>query len=144
MFIVSACLAGINCRYDGKNSFSRRSASLVGGGKAVPVCPEQLGGLPTPRSPAEIGAGDGDAVLDGRARIVNALHEDVTAFYIRGAWEVLKISEMLGAGKAILKDRSPACGCRFICRDGKMLKGRGVCAALLVRRGVEVRSPGDK
>ncbi len=69
MIIVSACLAGIKCRYDGKDAVVTGVKALVKEGKALPVCPEQWGGLPTPRSPAEIISGDGEDVLKGNSRV---------------------------------------------------------------------------
>ena len=78
MILVSACLVGCRCRYDQGAKPHDPVIALIREGKAVPVCPEQMGGLPTPRLPAEIIGGDGDDVLDGRARVVNVAGEDVT------------------------------------------------------------------
>jgi uncharacterized protein YbbK (DUF523 family) len=143
LIIVSACLAGINCRYDGGNSASEKVRRMVSLGRAVPVCPEQLGGLATPRPPAEILSGDGYDVLAGKASVVNSQGEDVTSCYIRGAGEVLEIARLFSAGGAVLKDKSPACGAGFICRGGEIAEGFGVCAAMLVNEGIEVKSSGE-
>ena len=143
MIIVSACLAGVNCRYDGKNSALGQIREMVRSGRALPVCPEQLGGLPTPRLPSEIHGGDGMDVLAGRAGVFNSAGEDATAAYLKGSREVLKIAGLVSAREAVLKDRSPACGAGFICRDGKPVRGAGVCAAMLINGGVRVRGHGE-
>ena len=137
MTLVSACLAGINCCYDGKNALSRQVESLVKNKSAIPVCPEQLGGLSTPREPAEIVGGDGRDVLEGRARVQTRGGEDVTQQYIHGAEEVLEIAKTRGAKKVILKRNSPACGFGKIYNNGKLVNGNGVCAAILIRHGIE-------
>lgn len=143
MMIVSACFAGICCRYDQKHNRVDAIQQLIREGKAVPVCPEQLGGLPTPRNPAEIVGGNGDDVLDGRARVVDNQGNDVTAQFLAGAQETLKVAQSLGAKQAILKERSPSCGSSMI-YDGTFSKvkqpGVGVTAALLRRHGIEVYS----
>ena len=143
MILVSACLAGINCRYDGKNSLNKAVCGLVAGGGAIPVCPEQLGGLPTPRAPAEIKAGCGAGVLDGKCRVINKEGLDVTGNFIKGAEETLKIAVMVGVKKAVLKSGSPSCGCGRIhdgTFSGRMAEGNGVAAELLIREGIEVIS----
>jgi len=143
MILVSACLAGINCRYDGKNSFNKAICRLVAEGVAIPACPEQLGGLPTPRAPAEIKAGCGAGVLDGKCRVINKEGLDVTGDFIRGAEETLKIAITAGAKKAVLKSGSPSCGCGRIYDgtfSGRMTDGNGVAAEMLMRNGIEVIS----
>ncbi len=143
MIIVSACLAGVNCRYDGGNSALKRVREMVSSRSALPLCPEQLGGLPTPRPPAEIRGGDGADVLAGRAGVLNSAGHDVTAGYLDGSREALKIAGLVSAREAVLKERSPACGVRFICREGKPVKGAGVFAAMLAENGIRVRSSGE-
>lgn len=138
MIIVSACLAGINSCYDGENALSSYIRDLVEEGKAVPACPEQLGGLPTPREPAEINSGDGSDVLDGRARVKTPAGLDVTQQYIHGAEEFMKILKLVGAVEAILKTKSPACGIGKIYRNNQLVEGNGVCAVLLARHGIKV------
>jgi uncharacterized protein YbbK (DUF523 family) len=138
MTLVSACLMGIHCRFDGKNSLDTDIQQLVIEGKAVPVCPEQIGGLSTPRLPAEIIGGTGEDVLDGKAKVVNIEGEDVTEAFIRGAKEVLRIAKTVGATEAILKERSPSCGNGTF--QGIKQAGNGVTAALLKRNGIQVKS----
>ncbi len=143
MILVSACLVGCRCRYDQGAKPHDPVIALVREGKAVPVCPEQMGGLPTPRLPAEIIGGDGDDVLDGRARVVNAAGEDVTEQFLAGAREALRMAEAAGATVAILKERSPSCGSAAIYDGtfrGTVRPGQGVTAALLRRHGIEVFS----
>ncbi len=140
-YIVSACLAGVRCRYDGEARTNARIAGLVQAGLALPLCPEQLGGLPTPRPPAEIQGGDGHDVLAGKARVINVQGEDVTDAYIRGAQETLHLARLFGATEAILKGRSPSCG-RDLIYDGtfqrRLRPGRGVTAACLQEAGVNL------
>jgi len=106
----------------------------------VPVCPEQLGGLATPRPPAHLEGGDGDAVLDGRARVVTDAGVDVTDQYLRGAAEALRLARTCGAPRAILKERSPSCGCALVHCNGALRPGIGVTAALLRREGIDLES----
>jgi len=131
MIIVSACLAGIKCRYNGESYGNEEVARLVSAGKALPVCPEQLGGLPTPRYPAEIRNG---AVVDSEGR------ELTDAFYA-GAEEVLRLCRLTDCKKAILKARSPSCGCGQIYDgsfSGRLVSGNGVLARLLLENGIDV------
>ncbi len=144
MVIVSACLAGLNCRYDADNSLSEKIAAMVRAGNALPLCPEQLGGLPTPRSPSEISSGDGFDVISAKARVVNSSGADVTECYLKGAREVLGIARIISAEAVLLKEKSPACGVRFIVRGGARVKGPGVCAAMLVNAGFFVCGEGEK
>lgn len=141
MYIVSACLLGTKCRYDGGCFNDERLLELARQGKAIPVCPEQLGGCATPREPCEIDGGSGGDVLDGRCRVINAKGEDVTEKYINSAKETLKLAETCGVKKAILKARSPSCGFGKI-YDGtfsrKIVPGNGVTSELLMRNGIEV------
>lgn len=140
--LVSACLAGVACRYDGTACPDPAVEALVRSGRALPVCPEQLGGLPTPRRRAEIRGGDGEAVLDGRARVVNAAGEDVTESFLRGARETLRLARLAGADRALLKARSPSCAAGEIYDgsfSGRRRAGAGVTAALLRREGLDVR-----
>jgi len=140
MKVVSACLAGVRCRYDGLSKGRGEFERLVAEGKAILVCPEQLGGLPTPRVPMEIRGGDGGDVLDGKARVVDEDGTDRTAEMVRGAEEALRIARLAGADEAILKERSPSCGVRAIVRSGDTVAGSGVAAALFARAGIPVRS----
>jgi uncharacterized protein YbbK (DUF523 family) len=133
---VSACLLGVRCRFDGE---SRPNAGLIAelqGQALLPVCPEQLGGLPTPRPACDLVGGDGEAVLDGTARVVNRHGDDVTANLQRGAEEVLRLARTFHATEAYFKSKSPSCGCGTVKLDGRPTAGFGVCAALLKRNGV--------
>lgn len=141
--VASACLAGICCRFDGGHRLDERVLKLQERGKLIPLCPEQLGGLPIPRPPAEITGGDGYDVLDGRARVVGAEGKDVTRHFLEGAQKVLKIIKESGAEEVILKEKSPSCGVHKIYRNGVIVPGKGVLAALLFREGIEVISNED-
>jgi uncharacterized protein YbbK (DUF523 family) len=141
MKLVSACLLGVACRYDGKSSLDIDIRKLVEEGKAVPICPEEVGGLSTPRLPAEIVGGDGFDVLDGKAKVINSNGDDVTEEFIRGAQQALQLAQSFGVTEALLKEKSPSCGSQII-YDGtfqrKKLAGSGVTAALLQRHGIKV------
>ena len=140
MKIVSACLVGINCRHDGKNKLRKELIEAFKRGELLPLCPEQLGGLPTPRTPSIIINGDGYDVLDGKTRVINQRNEDVTENFIRGAEEVLKIVKMLNVKETILESRSPSCGCGRIYDEtsGELIRGDGVLTALLKRNCIGV------
>ena len=136
--IVSACLLGINCRYDGANSLDESLIRQLKDSHVVPVCPEQLGGLPTPRVAAQISGGDGFDVLSGLAKVVNVEDGDVTEQFIKGAKEVLKVAGIAGAKKAYLKEKSPSCGVNLIKCGDLEKSGSGVLAALLSKEGIEL------
>ncbi len=141
MIIVSACLCGVNCKYDGGNNLDERVLNLLKEGKAIPVCPEQLGGQKTPRAPHEIFKGNGYDVLQGKARILGPEGDDVTSEFLKGAFETLKIAEAASASIAILKARSPSCGANQIYDgtfSGKKRSGNGVTAELLLSKGIKV------
>lgn len=141
MIIVSACLAGVNCKYNGGNSLDKEVERLVAEGKAVLVCPEQLGGCRTPRSPMEIQEGTGTEVLLGTCKVKTKDGEDATKEFLKGAREVLNIANMTGCKQAVLKARSPSCGCGEIYDGtfaGILRKGNGVTAELLLQNGIEV------
>lgn len=141
MIIVSACLCGINCKYDGGNNLDVRVLKLLREERAIPVCPEQLGGQETPRAPHEIVNGSGLDVLEGKARILGLENDDVTSKFIKGAYETLKIAEAVGATTAILKARSPSCGVSQIYDgtfSGTKKNGNGVTTQLLLSKGIKV------
>lgn len=132
MFLVSACLAGCPCRYDGKANPREDIIALVKAGKALPLCPEQLGGLCTPRLPCE-------RVEDGRVLCRDG--SDKTENFRRGAEAVLALCQSYGIEKAILKARSPSCGVGVIYDgtfSGVLREGDGLCAQLLMQNGIEV------
>jgi len=134
--LVSACLLGERCRYDGGSQYCAAAGALAGRYELVPVCPEVLGGMPVPRTPAEI-RGDRVVSMDG---------EDRTEKFRLGAERALEISRKAGAVKALLKSGSPSCGYGLI-HDGSfsggMAPGRGVTAALLESNGISVCSEAD-
>jgi uncharacterized protein YbbK (DUF523 family) len=139
--LVSACLCGINCNYKGESKPDEGIIELVRTGNAIPVCPEQLGGLTTPRPPSEISGGTSLDVLDGKAKVVNNESKDVTNEFVKGAFEVLKIAMAANVTEAILKARSPSCGHGKIYDGtfhGILIDGDGVTAALLKRNGITV------
>lgn len=106
----------------------------------MPLCPEQLGGLPTPRLESQIVGGDGQDVLAGKAKVLMRDGKDVTYNFLRGAEETLKLAQLIGVKKAILKQGSPSCGFGEIYRDKKIIKGRGVTAALLAKERIEIEA----
>jgi len=139
--LVSACLLGLNTRYDGGNNFRPDLAGLQDKALLVPVCPEQLGGLPTPRQPAEIICADGYDVLAGQAPVLTSSGEDCTAAFLRGARETRRLAEMVSATAALLKARSPSCGNRYIYNGSfsrELRSGPGVAAALLMASDLPV------
>ncbi|MBI5232882.1 MAG: DUF523 domain-containing protein [Deltaproteobacteria bacterium] len=140
--MVSACLLGLKTRYNGKDALSKEALTMLEGHTIIPVCPEQLAGLPTPRPRAEIVSGDGAHVLDGRARVINENGLDVTETFIRGAKELLKVAEITGAKKAFLKEGSPSCGVKRITKAGATIEGAGVLTSLLKRKGIGTKGFG--
>ncbi len=131
--LVSACLLGVGCRYDGAEKAHEAVVRLLQNPDItlIPVCPEQAGGLATPRKPAER-RGDRVMTCDGR---------DVTADYQKGAEIALQLAQLYGCHTAILKERSPSCGCGAV-YDGSfsrtLIEGDGVVAELLKRHGIQV------
>ena len=133
MIIVSACLAGYRCRYDGKIVPDPEIVECVKRGEAIPVCPEMLGGLLCPRVPAERTADD--------AHVVTREGGDVTEAFLLGASETLRLARLYDCSSAILKARSPSCGCGLIYDgtfSGTLRRGMGVTAQLLIENGVAV------
>lgn len=127
--LVSACLCGITCRYDGGHFDLPELRALVEQGKAVAFCPESAGGLPTPRTPCEI-CGD---------RVLSRDGQDCTEEYRRGAEAALAMCRRLGLTAAILKDGSPSCGVTRIydgSHTGQCIPGQGVTAARLAENGI--------
>jgi uncharacterized protein YbbK (DUF523 family) len=144
--LISACLLGVPCAYDGRGHTVDDLLTLAAQGKVIPICPEVLGGLPIPRPTAEIIDGDGGDVLDGRARVVTVTGQDVTTAFVRGAQSAAEIARRYGIITAILKPRSPSCGSTHIydgTHRGVLRPGTGVTTALLRRIGVEVQGRKD-
>ena len=131
--IVSACLFGIRCRYDGQSKLNEKIIELARQGNVVPICPEQLGGLPTPRVGVER-VGDKVLTRDG---------VDMTKQYYQGAEESLKIAQLVRCTKAILKARSPSCGSGKIYDgsfSGNLTDGDGICSELFKNHGIKVET----
>ena len=145
--IISACLLGLKCTYTGLPSkawtpdFQTAIEQAIAAGiMLIPVCPEQLGGLPTPRPPAE-GAASAQEILAGTGKIFTNQQTDVTAQFIRGAEETLVVARRFGARMALLKARSPSCGSGEIYSgrfDGVVIPGDGITAALLKQHGLTI------
>lgn len=129
--IVSACLLGCECRYDGKKKPNQQVIDLSKKHVLIPICPEQMGGLPTPRIPSEI-CGD---------KVINSEGKDVTNEYQKGAQMALNIAKLNGAKIAILKAKSPSCGKGFV-YDGtfsrQLIEGNGVTVDLFLQNGIDV------
>lgn len=143
--LVSACLLGFKVRYDGADRalddaiWDRWQRE----GRLVPHCPEVSGGLPTPRAPAEIAGDGGEAVLDGRARVVEASGRDVTDAFTRGAATAVSTALEHGLRVAVLTERSPSCASTNVhdgSFSGRLVPGAGVTAAALRRAGLRVFS----
>jgi len=133
VIIVSACLLGLKTRYDGKTKAVPELTSGLAQMPVIPICPEQLGGLPTPRPPASILYGNGIDVLNGKAKVISESGEDVTPYFLKGAKEALKLAKMFRVNCAILKSKSPSCGLSPII---------GVTAALLLLNGIKIKEMG--
>ena len=135
MILVSACLAGEKCRYDGKDNGREEIIAMVKAGTAIPVCPEVLGGLPTPRIPCE------QIYRDKHLCVMNKEHTDCTEAFNKGARKTLEIAQQVGAKKAILKAKSPSCG-KGVIYDGtftgQLIDGIGITAKLLEENGITV------
>ena len=137
-YLISACLCGIPCRYDGKSAKDKRVEKLVRSGKAIPFCPEVLGGLSIPRDKAEITQGEGKDVMDGSASVISRKGEDFTPFFIQGSLASLAMAKKFKIKNARMKNNSPSCGCGWIKRNGRRVKGDGVTTALFKQEGRRV------
>ena len=134
--VVSACMAGINCKYDGGNNIDPKILKLLEEDKIVLVCPEELGGLSTPRIPSEI--------VNSQVLAKNGV--DVTKEFNKGAEEALNIAKSVNADTAILQQRSPSCGSKMV-YDGtftnKLIKGKGVTTKLFEENNIKVLTIDD-
>lgn len=129
--LVSACLLGVYCRYDGKTKENEDIKALLKDHTLIPVCPEIMGGLPTPRA----------AVEQQNGMAINTKGEDVTEQFQRGAEEVLRLAKLYECDAAILKERSPSCGHGVIYDGtftGTLTEGNGYTADLLLKHGIKV------
>jgi uncharacterized protein YbbK (DUF523 family) len=143
LILVSSCLAGLEVRYNGTHSLDNKIRKLIEENKATTVCPELLGGFSTPREPAEIIGGNGEDVLDRKAKVVEKSGRDVTEMYIKGAYATLNKAKEIGAKMVVLKEYSPSCGSSMIYNGefiGEKIVGNGVTTALLKRNGIRVIS----
>ena len=140
--LVSSCLLGICTRYDGQHKINQRVIDYIKNHKLIPipVCPEQLGGLSTPRPKCWFTKGDGNKVLANAGCLHNELGDDVTPYFLRGARETLKVAQRHNAKTAILQQRSPSCGYGTIYLNKEPIGGHGVTAALLDNNGLTIIS----
>jgi uncharacterized protein YbbK (DUF523 family) len=135
-YLVSACLAGECCRYDGSSCSSRRIMGMVRRGEAIAICPEVAGGLPVPRERCEI-----VSTADGPKRVLTESGVDVTVQFSEGAAKTLDLALRSGIKSAILKSQSPSCGFGKIYDgsfSGSLVEGRGITAELLSEHGMRI------
>ncbi|GAB6099335.1 DUF523 domain-containing protein [Halanaerocella petrolearia] len=141
MILVSACLLGQNCKYNGGHNNNPKLKKLLAKEEIIPVCPERDGGLSIPRPSAEIKGGTGVDVLAGEAKVVDKFGKDVTGEFIKGAKNALQLARENNCQLAILKARSPSCGSARIYNGSfteEKQEGQGVTTALLAREGIKV------
>ena len=145
MYLISACLCGVNCKYSGKNNLNETCLKLLREGRAMLICPEQLGGLSTPRNPAELNA-SAEYIINGNGKVIDNNGNDVTDQFLKGAYEALNIAQETGITKAILKEGSPSCGSNTIYDGtftGNKIEGKGLTAYLFEQEGITVFSDED-
>lgn len=143
MILVSACLAGIDCAWAGKDRLDPEVKQLADKSLAIPICPEVLGGRTIPRTKTEIKGGTGADVLDNKAKVLDENGKDATIEFLKGAYATLDIVKNHSIKKAILKSKSPSCGVGEIYDGsftGKLINGDGVTTALLKREGILCQS----
>ena len=141
MILISACLLGYNCKYNGGNNLNPTLVELLKNHEIFPICPEQLGGLPTPRTPCEIKDSTGKNVLLGKGKVISKEGEDFTRYFVQGAKKTLAQAIDNDIKTAILKSKSPSCGVNMIYDgsfSGRLLPGAGVTTDLLRQAGVKV------
>lgn len=143
--LVSACLLGLSTRYDGQSKPKKAVFEFLreNGLAPIPICPEQLAGLPTPRPQTFFKKGDGSAVLEGKGIAVSIDDKEMNDTFIRGAKEALKVAKVSGCKEALLKERSPSCGVHEIYVGDRICKGKGVTSALLEKNGFKIFSEED-
>lgn len=143
MLGISSCLAGIACRYDGNHNEIKKIKEYLANHQAVLICPEVLGGMPTPRTPAEIVGGDGFDVWQGRARVIDKNGQDVTTSFKQGAIQTYGKLQEQQITELILKERSPSCGSKKIYDgtfSGTKINGVGVATAYFINHGIKIYS----
>jgi uncharacterized protein YbbK (DUF523 family) len=136
MYLVSSCLSGVNCRFNGTNALDKKIKKLTEEGKAITLCPEVLGGLSIPREPCEI-----IKTGDNKKKVISRSGKNLTENYLKGALITLQICKTCGVEKAILKSRSPSCGYGMIYDGtfgGRLIQGNGVTADLLSKNGIRI------
>ena len=141
--LISACLLGINCRYDQKSKKIQKIVALSDEFDFIPVCPEQLGGLSTPRPSSFFIAGNGSETIKGAKNMINDAGNDVSEAFVNGAEQTLKICKMLNIKTAILKENSPSCGKNWVYLYEKLAEGSGVTASLLMKNGIGIKSENE-
>lgn len=142
--LVSACLLGEACRYDGRSQRSERVLAALEGKAVVPVCPEVGSGLPVPRPPVDLCGGSGVDVWAGQARALEReARVDRTEDFKRGAQLALEAARNFGAAVALLKEKSPSCGSQRVYESGTLRPGEGITTALLRSEGLTVVSDED-
>ena len=136
MYLISACLVGVNCRYNGENTLDERLLKLIENGEAIAVCPEVLGDLPIPREPCEI-----IETGDEKQKVISQSGNEHTESLLKGAAKTLEICKVIGIEKVILQSRSPSCGYGEIYDGtftGKLIDANGVTAELLDKNGIKI------
>lgn len=145
--IVSGCLLGNNCKYNGGNNYNENVVKFLENKDYIVICPEEMGKLTIPRVPSEIQySKTADEVLKNEAKVLSKNGDDVTKYFIDGANKALEIAKRNNCKLAILKDGSPSCGSNYVYNgnfDGKKIIGKGVCAHLLEKNSIEVISEYD-
>jgi len=141
--VVSACLLGQPCRWDGGTLLVPDLGPWLAGAQPLPVCPEVLAGLGVPRPPMHWDGGDARAALAGRARLLDANGRDCTAQLLAGAQEALRQARDAGCRRALLKERSPSCGVRQVHTDAGLVDGCGLFALLLAEAGLALSTEED-
>lgn len=134
--LISACLLGVNCKYDGTNNDNEKVNEYIKDKELIIICPEIMGGLTTPREPSEI----------LNEKVISKSGKDVTQNFKRGANETLMLAKKFNVKKALLKAKSPSCGCGLIYDgtfNGKLIKGDGITTELLKKHGIEVLTEKD-
>jgi uncharacterized protein YbbK (DUF523 family) len=143
--LVSACLLGLPTRYDGKAKHSQvvidylQRENLL----PIPVCPEQLAGMATPRAKTFFHSGDGHDVMNGNGSVISETGQPMNDVFRRGAQLTLQIARLCCCQRAMLKERSPSCGVHQIYRGSELVSGTGVTGAMLIAEGIEVLSEED-
>lgn len=145
MIMVSKCLCGVNCKYNGGNNLNEGVKKISEDNNVICICPEEIN-LPTPRKPVEIRGGSAQDVLDGNAFVVTKDGDDCTKEFIDSAKKILEIAKSNNVTMAVLKAKSPSCGCGKIYDGtftGNLIDGNGVTSQILINNGIKVISEND-